>query len=156
MKNSNNCMWGPKAIIQASGILNRMTDAKFSIYFHTYKFLLSFTKPLSTALHGSDMDVVNGYASVTTLTNELNPTRQRERVCKNKIPRVVDWQLLHSDVESNTTEEYWWRVVFLPFSDYLINQLEEHFKRWSHQALKAHFLIPSYLNLLNDCSSRRY
>ena len=74
-------MWGPNAIIQASGILNRMTDAKFSIYFHTYKFLLSFTKPLSTALHGSDMEVVNGYASVTTLTNELmeiQPDKENE------------------------------------------------------------------------------
>ena len=48
-----------------------MTDAKFFISFHTCKFFLGFTKPLSTELQESDMDVVNGYASVTTLANEL-------------------------------------------------------------------------------------
>ena len=71
MKNNSNRMWDPKTVVEASGILNQMTEAKFFISFHTWKFLLGFTKPLSTALQGSDMDVVNGYASVTTLTNEL-------------------------------------------------------------------------------------
>ena len=78
MKNNNNHMWDPKTVIEASGILNQMTDAKFFISFHTCKFFSSFTKPLSTALQGSDMDVVNGYASVTTLTNELKEIRSNE------------------------------------------------------------------------------
>ena len=64
-------MWDPKTLIKASGILNQMTDAKFFVSFHTCKFLLGFTKPLSTALQWSDMDVINGYTSVTALTNEL-------------------------------------------------------------------------------------
>ena len=68
--NNNNRMWGPKAVTETSSILNQMTDTKFFISFHTCKFLLSFTKPLSTALQGSDMDVVSGYPSATTLTNE--------------------------------------------------------------------------------------
>ena len=64
-------MWDPKTLIKASGILNQMTDAKFFVSFHTCKLLLGFTKPLSTVLQGSDMDVINGYTSVTALTNEL-------------------------------------------------------------------------------------
>ena len=75
MKNKNNRMWDPKTVIEASSILNQLTNAKFFISFHTCKFFLGFTKPLSTPLQGSDVHIVNGYASVTTLTNEL--------VCEN-------------------------------------------------------------------------
>ena len=66
-------------MIEASGVLNQMTDANFFVSFHTSKFLLGFTKPLSTALQGSDMDVV------TTLTNELTEIRSNE---ENKFARV--------------------------------------------------------------------
>ena len=62
-----------------------MTDAKFFVSFHTCKFLLGFTKPLSTALQGFDMDIVNGYVSVTTLTNEL--TEMQSNV-ENKFARI--------------------------------------------------------------------
>ena len=90
-----------------------MSNAKF----HTCKFLLGFTKPLLTALQWSDMDVVNGYTSVTTLKNELKEiwtkkenkfarsfrdanTMAAEMGKKIKVPRVVGRQLLHSNVES--------------------------------------------------------
>ena len=47
--------------------------------------------------------------------------------------------------------EYWRKVVFLPFLDCFINELEEHFKSCrSNQALKVHFLISSQLKLMND------
>ena len=72
-------MWNPKTVIEASGVLNQMTDANFFVSFHTSKSLLGFTKPLSTALQGSDMDVV------TTLTNELMEIRSNE---KNKFARI--------------------------------------------------------------------
>ena len=72
-------MWDPKTVIEASGVLNQMTDANFFVSFHTSKSLLGFTKPLSTALQGSDMDVV------TTLTNELMEIRSNE---ENKFARI--------------------------------------------------------------------
>ena len=72
-------MWNPKTVIEASGVLNQMTDANFFVSFHTSKSLLGFTKPLSTALQGSDMDVV------TTLTNELMEIRSNE---ENKFARI--------------------------------------------------------------------
>ena len=113
------------------------------------------------------MEVVNGYASVTTLTNELKEIQSNEenefarifRVANAmavemgkeiKVPRVVGRQLLPSNVESNLMEEYWQRVVFLPYLDCLMNQLEERFKGPSNQVIKAYFLIPSHLNLKND------
>ena len=69
------------------------------------------------------MEVVNGYASVTTLTNELkeiqsNKENEFERIFRVanamavemgkeiKVPRVVGRQLLPSNVESNLMEEY--------------------------------------------------
>ena len=67
-----------------------------------------------------------------------------------KDSRVVGQQLLRSNVESNSTEECWRRDVLLPFLHCLINQLEGHFKGWSNKVIKAHFLIPSHLNLMND------
>ena len=67
-----------------------------------------------------------------------------------KVPRVVGRQLLRSNVKSNSAEEHCQRVVILPFLDCLINQLEECLKGRSNQALKAHFLIPSHLKLIND------
>ena len=85
MKNNNNPMWDPKTVTQASGILNQMTNAKFFVSFHTCKFLLGFIKPLSTALQGSDMDVINGYASVTALTNELMEIRSNK---ENEFVRI--------------------------------------------------------------------
>ena len=71
-KNNNNRMWEARTVIEASGIFNQMTDSKFFISFHTCKFLLGFSKSLSTAVQGSDMDVVSSYTSITTLTKELN------------------------------------------------------------------------------------
>ena len=73
-------MRNPKTVIEASGTLNQITDAKILVSFHSCKFLLGFTKPLSTALQGSDMDVVNGYASVTTLTNDLTEIQSNEEM----------------------------------------------------------------------------
>ena len=46
---------------------------------------LGFTKPLSTALEGSDMDVLNGYTSATTLTNELKEIQCNK---ENKFARI--------------------------------------------------------------------
>ena len=69
---------------------------------------------------------------------------------KIKVPRIVDRQMLRPNVELNSVEEYWWRVIFLPYLDYLINQLEERIKGRSNQVIKAYFLIPSHLNLMND------
>ena len=149
-------MWDPKTVIEVGGTLNQMADAEFFISFHMCKFLLGFIKPLSTALQGSDMDVVNGCASVTTLMNDLtemwsNKENEFARVFRDanamavemgkeiKLPCAVGRQLLRSNVESNPAEEYWRRVVSLPFLDHLINQLEERFKGRSKQALKAHF-----------------
>ena len=111
-------------MIEASGILNQMTDAKFFVSFHPHKFLLSFTKLLSTAVQGSGKDVVNGYASSTTLTNELTEIRSNEenefaRIVRDEnvldlevgkeinVPRVVDRQVLRSNVASNSVEKYW-------------------------------------------------
>ena len=113
------------------------------------------------------MDVVNGYVSATTLTNEVKEIRSNKenefaRIFRDantmaaemgkeiKVSRVVGRQLLRSNVESNSAEEYWRKVVFLHFLDCLINQLEERFKNRSNQVIKAHFLIPSHLNLMND------
>ena len=118
MKNNSNLKWDLKAVIEASGILNQMTDAKFFVSFHPHKFLLGFTKLLSTAVQGSGKDVVNGYASSTTLTNELTEIRSNEenefaRIVRDanaldlevgkeiKVPRVVDRQVLRSNVASN-------------------------------------------------------
>ena len=114
-----------------------MINVKFFVSFHVCKFLLRFTKPLSTVLQGSDMDAVYGCASVTTLTNELTEIQSYKenkfarifRVANAmaaevgmeiKAPRVVDRQLLCSNVESNSAEEHWQKVVFLPFLDCLI------------------------------------
>ena len=113
------------------------------------------------------MDVVNGCASATTLTNEVKEIRSNKenefaRIFRDanamaaemgkeiKVPRVVGRQLLRSNVESNSAEEYWGRVIFLPFLHCLINQSEERFKGRSNQVIKAHFQIPNHLNLVND------
>ena len=73
-------MWDPKTVIEASGILNQMTDGNIFVSFHSCKFLLGFTKPLSKALQGSDLDVVNGSASVTTLPNDLTEIRSNKEM----------------------------------------------------------------------------
>ena len=74
------------------------------------------------------MDVVNGYASATTLTNEVKEIRSNKenefaRIFRDanamaaemgkeiKVSRVVGRQLLRSNVESNSAEEYWGRVI---------------------------------------------
>ena len=74
------------------------------------------------------MDVVNGYASATTLTNEVKEIRSNKenefaRIFRDanamaaemgkeiKVSRVVGRQSLRSNVESNSAEEYWGRVI---------------------------------------------
>ena len=45
---------------------------------------------------------------------------------KIKAPRVFGRQLLRSNIESNSTEEHWRKVVFLLFLDCIINQLLDY------------------------------
>ena len=66
----------------------------------------------------------NEFARIVRDANVLDPEVGKEI----KVPRVVDRQVLRSNVASNSVEKYWRRVFFLPFLDCLINQLEERFK----------------------------
>ena len=45
---------------------------------------------------------------------------------KIKAPRVFGRQLLRSNIESNSTEKHWRKVVFLLFLDCIINQLLDY------------------------------
>ena len=71
-----------------------------------------------------------------------------ERVGKVPLtkPRTVIRQILRNNVVSDTPEDYWRRVVFLPFIDCLEKQLSDRFQGKTASTIKTVKIIPNNLD----------
>ena len=111
-------------------------ELKFLVAFQVCCYLLGFTKSISMLLQGSDMEICCAYEIITNVQAAIEDIRNNsdnefhnlyskangmaERVGKASLTkrRIVGRQILRNNV-SDTAEDYWRRVVFLPFIDCL-------------------------------------
>ena len=65
------------------------------------------------------------------------------------VPSTVSRLTLRDNVKHSNAEQYYCRTVFIPFLDFLVQQLNDPMQGRSKDAVKSIYLIPSNLNV-ND------
>ena len=65
------------------------------------------------------------------------------------VPRIVQRQTLQANVENDTPEEYYRRLIFISFVDCLLQQLHDRFQGKAENCIKGISLIPSNLENKN-------
>lgn len=162
--------WDKKTVIEASGLLTNIAKPAFIAAFQCALFFFGFTKSLSILIQGSSMDIVTAYEKIKLVKNEyseirMNADREFEKLFQlmlqmaslsNEngqpmgIPRRCGRQVHRSNIQADTPEQYWRRVVFVPYLDSLIEELDSRFSQLSIQAIRGLCLIPVNLEQLDD------
>ena len=121
--------------------------------------VFAYTKGLSQLLQGSSEDVVRAYEEVKTVKDALSGLRreaepQYNRIFKTSnnmaevaettmtIPRRCGRQNKRNNMPGGTPEVYYRRVLFIPFLDDLLEQLESRFSAMSAKSLIGLKLLP--------------
>lgn len=144
--------WDPKSKTEANGLLHQIQSSGFIVSFQTAAYAFGYTKSLSQSLQGRSLDVIDGYAHVKTVTNELQRVRDiaEETFCavyskaeamastagvSITLPRrCAGRQTMRSNVEADNTAMYYRRSIFIPFLDDLVSQLHTRFEGLSSHA----------------------
>ena len=115
--------WDAKALSEAKGLLNVITTSDFLAAFESTKFLLGFTRALSTMPQKTTLDIVKAKREIDMVLATLKEVRascethfsslfqemvKKASVCDREIskPRICRNQTLRENVESQSVEEY--------------------------------------------------
>ncbi|KAG1714588.1 repressor of the inhibitor of the protein kinase [Nymphon striatum] len=157
--------WDTKAITDAYGLLNRITDSHFIMCFQTISFMFGYVTGLSNKLQGSTLVIIEAYEMVNIVKNAVSAARnkdaemifQRSSTMARKagldcfqMPRRCDRQTQRNNVPANNTEEYFVRAILNPFVDSLIQQLDMRFNSMTRQACLALCLLPNNMEKLTE------
>ena len=66
------------------------------------------------------------------------------------ILRRCGHQIGRNNVESSTPEQYWRRVMFIPFMDHLNTEFEERFNQLSENSVIGLKLVPTYFEVTSN------
>ena len=129
----------------------------FSLF--TLSHFLTTTRPLSTLLQASDMDVYRAMQSISTCEASIASNREDSSFSSiyDKVqsvlgedveistPRVCSRQTKRSNPPADNAFDYYRRAIYLPYLDTVVSQLHERFAK--HQKIfKGLFsLLPSVL-----------
>ena len=67
--------WDAKASTDAYGLLKRVTDHTFIVYFQVVIHIFGYVKGLSVKLQGSKLDVIHGYKTINHVKSALKDAR---------------------------------------------------------------------------------
>ncbi|CAG2254819.1 unnamed protein product [Mytilus edulis] len=70
--------WDKKAVIDAKGLLTKITDSTFIVSFQTVHNFFGYVTGLSRKLQGSTLDIVEGYKMIDTVKALVKSTRDDE------------------------------------------------------------------------------
>lgn len=161
--------WDRKAVVDAYGLLKRVTDPLFIVCFQTVNNFFGYMTGLSRKLQGSTLDVLQGYRMVKDVKAVISATRNDENefegvFCKAEHmatlanvsplepPRVCIRQTQRSNVPASTPKEYFKRTLFFPYVDSLIQQLDTRFGSLAQQSVQALCLLPKSIDNLDQQS----
>ena len=160
--------WDHKSIDSAFGLLKNITDSAFIVAVSVCSYTLGFTKPLSTMLQGTSMDVIAAYKNIELVKDHLNVLcRDCDRIFAEDVwnncqtlaaisgtelnrPRICGRQTQRTNIPSTTAEEYYKLAVFIPTIDHMITQLDFQFSQIQKHATQGMYLIPQNLSTLNN------
>ncbi|CAC5396466.1 unnamed protein product [Mytilus coruscus] len=156
-----------KAVIDAKGLLTKITDSTFIVSFQTVHNFFGYVSGLSRKLQGSTLDIVEGYKMIDTVKSLVKSTREDEKEFDTvfekstimaevadiggiKAPRRCGRQTQRSNVLEDNDQVYFRRAVFLPFLDSMIQQFNIRFGEHAVSVVRALALIPSNIHQTSD------
>jgi ribosomal protein S8 len=159
---SNRAHYDAKTVTEANGLLMSICSSKWIVGIQVYLKFSGYLKSLSQLLQGPAKDVMIAYEKVNVVIDELESIRKNsdetfieiwneaqkmaEQTCSElKRPRSCSRQTSRSNVDAESTEEFYKRSVFIPYLDHLISELKSRFTTTSKVVWRSLGLIPAYL-----------
>ena len=156
--------WDTKAVTDAYGLLKRIKDPMFIVCFQVVHHFFGYIKGLSKKLQGSALDVLQGYIMTKNVKLALVDARTSDTEydavyskatrmaalaeVELTMPRLCGRQTFRSNVHASNPKEYFKRVVYTPFLDYIIEQFSKRLGSLATQGVRAVKLIPA--NIVNE------
>ena len=156
--------WDRKAIIDANGLLTKITDSTFIVSFQTVHNFFGYVKGLSSKLQGPSLDIVEGYKMIDSVKAVIESTREDETefdalyekanamadIGNISMPRRYARQTQRNNIPASSDKEYFKRAIFLPFLDAMIKQLNIRFGKHAISVVRALSLIPRHIDQTQD------
>lgn len=138
----------------------------FVIALEVASFLMSYTVNLSKYLQSVEIDLSTAFSYINDITSKLENIRQNEELQFKPIfleahhalqrigttitmPRLCNKQTNRSNIKANNEEEYYRRVIFIPFLDHIIIQMKDRFNQLS-TVIPIEGIIPIHLKKYTD------
>lgn len=157
--------WDTKAVTEAHGLLMKITESNFIMCFQTVLHMFGYVTGLCSKLQGSSLDIVEAYDMVTNVREAVSDARGEDSTIVYEkasemarkaglehleMPRRCGRQTQRNNVPADSMCEYFERVIFYPFVDAFISQLDMRFNTMTRQACLALCLLPNNLEQLNE------
>lgn len=147
---------------KAQQLHHSLCNFSFLIALFVAQRMLSLTNALSKNLQSVDIDLCSALASLEIITTTISEIREHaedefftiySKVCTTaalfgvepSMPRLAGTQRHRRNVPSDSTEEYYRRVTFIPFVEYLLQSLNDRFVTHRDHITGLQNLIPSIL-----------
>ena len=147
------CLDG-KAIVEANGLLKKITDPCFIFTFTVVHHFFGYFSGLSKKLQGSTIDIEQAYGLVDTVKEAVCGARNDESIFERVFEtastmakaanlttlepaRQCSRQTQRNNVPSSSPKEYFKRALFLPFIDAIISQVNLRFSSLSKQVVRG-------------------
>ena len=85
--------WDRKAIIDANGLLTKITDSTFIVSFQTVHHFFGYVKGLSNKLQGSSLDMVEGYKMIDSVKAVIESTGEDETNLTPFTKKLIQWPI---------------------------------------------------------------
>ncbi|CAG9822034.1 unnamed protein product [Phaedon cochleariae] len=131
---------------KAFSLLHSIVSTEFIVSLVVLEAVMNLTLPLARKLQAEYIDVLKAMVLVDATLKSIEEQRTKSKECFKKLfdkacnlalkmgtelkkPRIVGIQRNRSNVEAETTEEYFRLSIFLPFLDFLISEINTRFPK---------------------------
>ena len=151
---------------QAHQLENVITKGQFVICLMVLSEFMSYTLSLSKHIQSSTCNLLENFSHATQIISRLNAIRTNankeyekifRRACELNetvaepitMPRITTQQSNRGNISSNSAEEYYRRVVFVPYLDHLLQELKARFESKNDIVTYLQMVTPKYAIKLN-------
>ena len=152
--------WSSDTTATAKGLMLSITQFDFLITFVVTKKCLAYIKGLSISLQTRSKDICEAFSDIKCVQLALENARAQvetfHATCFQEaidmsesvgapgpaLPRVCNRQRHRCNIPADSPQEYYRRVVTVPFLDHLCSQMEERFSTTQQKAYMGLSLVP--------------
>ena len=155
--------WSPDDKRNALAHLKAIESFEFIYVVNTLHRSLYYLKEATVTLHGKSEDITSGIALIQQYCEQLQSLKSdvdeysqciflhSSRIADHSgiattMPRISHRQMHRSNPEYSSVEEYYKRVVVIPFLDHLISELTSRFDAHAKKASMIQGLLPMRLS----------